>query len=115
MSELRRSSCRNALVPAILTCLAASAHAQNQGPIEEIQVTAERRSTSLQKTALAITAISKDSLDKSNVNALADLNGLVPGLEITKSSGFETVVTIRGIGSETPEEAPISTPGVSLF
>src|SRR5579859_6179505 len=55
--------------------------------IEDIQVTAERRSTDIQKTPLAISAISADSLDKSNVNALADTNGLVPGLEITKSSG----------------------------
>jgi iron complex outermembrane receptor protein len=84
-------------------------------PIEEIRVTAERRSTDLQKTALALTAISQGALDKSNVTDLAGLNGMVPSLEITKSSGFETIVTIRGVGSETPENASITVPGVALF
>jgi iron complex outermembrane receptor protein len=84
-------------------------------PIEEIKVTAERRPADLQKTALALTAVSPEALDKSNVTDLAGLNGLVPSLEITKSSGFETIVTIRGVGSETPENASITVPGVALF
>ncbi len=84
-------------------------------PIEEIKVIAERRSTDLQKTALALTAVSPEALEKSNVSDLSGLNGLVPSLEITKSSGFETIVTLRGVGSETPENAPITVPGVALF
>lgn len=84
-------------------------------PLEEIKVTAERRSTDLQKTALALTTLSPDALDKSNVTDLAGLDGMVPSLEITKSSGFETIVTIRGVGSETPENASITVPGVALF
>ncbi len=83
--------------------------------IEDIQVTAERHATNIEKTPLSITAISADSLDKSNINQLADTNGLVPGLEITKSSGFETMVTIRGVGSETPENATTTVPGVAFF
>ena len=88
--------------------------ATGQG-IEEITVTAERRSTNVQKTPLAISVLSQDALDKSNVTGISDVNGKVPGLEVTKSSGFETMVTIRGVGSETPENAPITVPGVSLF
>lgn len=88
--------------------------ATGQG-IEEITVTAERRSTNVQKTPLAISVLSQDALDKSNVTGISDINGKVPGLEVTKSSGFETMVTIRGVGSETPENAPITVPGVSLF
>ena len=83
--------------------------------VEEITVTAERRSTNVQKTPLAISVLSQDALDKSNVTGISDINGRVPGLEVTKSSGFETMVTIRGVGSETPENAPITVPGVSLF
>jgi iron complex outermembrane receptor protein len=85
------------------------------GAMEEIVVTAERRSTNIQKTALAITAIQADTLEKANVQALADINGRVPSLSITKSSGYETVVTLRGIGYETPENEPGTVPGVSLF
>ncbi|HMA49242.1 MAG TPA: TonB-dependent receptor plug domain-containing protein, partial [Magnetospirillaceae bacterium] len=100
---------------AALMAVPALADSMTPAPIEEITVTAERRSTDLQKTALALTAISPDTLDKSNVAELAGLNGMVPGLEITKSSGFETIVTIRGVGSETPENASITVPGVALF
>ena len=100
---------------AALTVPLLPAAAQVAAPIQEVVVTAERRSTDLQKTALALTAISPDTLDKSNVADLAGLNGMVPSLEITKSSGYETVVTIRGVGSETPENAPITVPGVALF
>ncbi|MDB5396450.1 MAG: TonB-dependent receptor, partial [Rhodospirillales bacterium] len=93
---------------------AASGGAPGQG-LEEIVVTAERRTTNIQKTALALTAISADALVKSNVTQLVDINGRVPSLEITKSSGYETVVTIRGVGLETPENALTTSPGISLF
>ncbi len=81
----------------------------------EIVVTAERRETDIQKTALAISVVSAQALDKSFINEVAGLNAIVPSLEATKTSGFENLVTIRGVGSETPEEAPTTVPGVSLF
>lgn len=141
MPELTRSYCRTILIPpCVLATLAWSlvpAHAQtaaadgaasattttstatpaassSQG-IQEIQITAEHRSTDLQKTPLAISTVSQDTLDKSNVTDLAGLNGTVPSLEITKSSGFENIVTIRGVGLETPENALTTVPGVSYF
>lgn len=137
MSEfLLRRYCRNTLLrAAILSALAspfapapanavastdtdtatATDGASPMQSLEEVHVTAERRDANIQTTPLAITAVSADALDKSNINDLTGLDGLVPGLEINKSSGFETVVTIRGIGSETPENAPTTTPGVAFF
>ena len=38
----------------------------------------------------------------------------MPGLTIVKSSGFERIASIRGIGSETPENAYTTQPGVSF-
>ena len=81
----------------------------------EIVVTAERRETDIQKTPLAISVVSAQSLDKSFVNDVSGLNSTVPSFQATKTSGFENIVTIRGVGSETPEEAPTTVPGVSLF
>ena len=121
LREERKSVRRGRLLRAVAVLAApalpaaADVTAPDRAPIEEIHVTAERRSTDLQKTALAVTAIAPEALDKSNVTELAGLNGMVPGLEITKSSGFETIVTIRGVGSETPENASITVPGVALF
>ncbi|HET7335104.1 MAG TPA: TonB-dependent receptor plug domain-containing protein, partial [Rhizomicrobium sp.] len=127
MAKLSRIGTRNAYFTLSILigtgCLLAPAQAQTNnsataarsGGVEEVVVTAERRSVSIQNTAIAITAITADSLEKSNVMQLADINGMVPSLEVTKTSGFETNVSIRGVGSETPENAPITTPGVSLF
>ena len=83
--------------------------------IQEVVVTAERRTEDIQKAPLAITAISADTLDKSNVTDASGLNGYVPSLNVTRSGGFETVVTIRGVGSQTPENQPATGPGVSLY
>ncbi len=83
--------------------------------LETVTVTAEKRKVSVQDAPIAITAISGAALDKSNVTQMSDLNGLVPGLTIAKSSGFERIASIRGIGSETPENAFTTQPGVSFY
>ena len=83
--------------------------------LEEIVVTAERRTTNIQTTPLAISAIPATTLQKENITILADIDGRVPSLEITKSSGYETIVTIRGVGLETPENEPTTTPSVAIF
>jgi iron complex outermembrane receptor protein len=127
MSERSLSSSRNLLIascalsalalgaaPAKAQSAAQPTSAGNTG-LQEIIVTAERRTTNIQKTALAITAIQATTLEKANVNQLVDINGRVPSLTITPSSGYETIVTIRGIGYETPENEGSTRPGVSLF
>jgi iron complex outermembrane receptor protein len=85
------------------------------GTVGEIVVTAERRSTDIQKTPDAISAVSEKQLEATFTTKLAGLSAEVPGLEITKASGFENLVAIRGIGSETPENSLTTVPGVSLF
>jgi len=85
------------------------------GQLESIVVTAERRSTNIQKTPLAITAITSKTLDTSNAAVLSDLNGTIPSMEVTKTGGLENVVTIRGIGLQTPENTSTTVPGVALF
>jgi iron complex outermembrane receptor protein len=82
--------------------------------LEQITVRAEKREVDLQQAPLAISAISASALDQSNITQLAELNGSIPGLTIASSSGFERMVSIRGIGSETPENAFTTQPGVSL-
>jgi iron complex outermembrane recepter protein len=85
------------------------------GTVEEIIVTAERRQTDVQKTPDAISAVSEKQLEETFTTKLAGLNAEIPSLEITKASGFENLVSIRGIGSETPENSLTTVPGVSLF
>jgi iron complex outermembrane receptor protein len=83
--------------------------------VEGVVVTAERRSTSVQNTPIAVSVISPDFLDKGFINEISGLNAIVPSLEITQANGSEQLVSIRGIGSETPENTASTTPGVSEF
>jgi len=96
--------------------MAASAGADAVTPsgLDEVIVSAEKRQVDLESAPVAITVVSGATLDQSNITQLADLNGSVPGLTIARSSGFERIVTIRGIGSETPENAYTTQPGVSF-
>ncbi|OJW69129.1 MAG: TonB-dependent receptor [Sphingomonadales bacterium 63-6] len=81
--------------------------------LEEIIVTGEKRETAIQRAPLSITAIDSAALQERNVNEVNDLNGLVPGLSISKNEGSSRIVAIRGIGYETSAN-PNSQPGVAF-
>ena len=126
-SRVKRNLMLSSCVVAIGACLTAQAFAASPATtmaasaapaassVQAVIVTAERRSVDIQKSPLSITAVPAKTLDQSFINNLAGLNATVPSLEITKASGFENLVTIRGVGSETPENALTTVPGVSMF
>ncbi|MFY8093221.1 MAG: TonB-dependent receptor [Niveispirillum sp.] len=65
--------------------------------LEEIVVTAQRRSENLQNVAIAATALSGEALLERGVDQIADLQFASPSLSIT-DSGLTQSVNIRGIG-----------------
>ncbi len=71
--------------------------------LEEITVTAQRRQIDIQQAALAVSVLSGDDFDKSNIVRLDNLNGYVPGLTVAKNDGAGRVVSIRGVGWETAQ------------
>ncbi|AIT79455.1 MULTISPECIES: TonB-dependent receptor [Novosphingobium] len=95
---------------------AAEAEAQAPTPgetgITDIVVTAERREVSLQEAPLSVSAVTSETLKAANITDITGLNGSVPGLVVARSGGGERIITIRGIGSETPENTNTQ-PGVS--
>ena len=92
---------------------ALSSFAQNSEPMfEEIIVTAEKRSESLQDLSQAVTVLSGIDLDNRQISTFVDLSAIAPGVNIAKNEGFKTVITIRGVGYETNQNA-IATPSVS--
>ncbi len=64
--------------------------------LEEIIVTAQKRSENLQRVAVAITAFSQDYLDKIGANNIERLDALTPGLEWGQF-GHSAKVSIRGM------------------
>ena len=85
---------------------------QQAAQLEEVVVTAERRPIDLQKSALSVSAVTAETLAQGNITDITGLNGTVPGLVVARSGGGERVISIRGIGSETPENTNTQ-PGVS--
>jgi iron complex outermembrane recepter protein len=83
------------------------AYAQDQAPagartdqLQEIVVTAQKRSQNLQKTPVAVTALSAGTLEERRVQNASDLTGLVPNVQVYVSGeGASTAeYFIRGIG-----------------
>ena len=83
--------------PAFAQQAATTQTPQADSGLGEIIVTAERRSSSTQKTAQAITAVSSDALVHSGVVNASGLSNVVPGVQVNQGGGFSQIV-IRGVG-----------------
>ena len=83
-----------------------------QSVFEEVIVTAEKRSESLQGVSQAVTALTSSEIEVKNINSIVDLSAIVPGVTVAKNEGYKTVISIRGVGNETNQNA-IAAPSVA--
>ena len=81
--------------------------------VEEVVVTAEKRSESLQDISQAVTALTEEDIEEKNITSFVDLSAIVPGVTVAKNEGYKTVISIRGIGNETNQNA-IAAPSVAF-
>lgn len=79
--------------------------------IDEIVVTAQKRSESVQDVPVTISAFSEEKLDRTGFDALEDLAALTPGLQFG-NYGSVSFVNLRGIGNENTTAG--GDPGVAL-
>jgi iron complex outermembrane receptor protein len=91
---------------------AATPAPQNPTKIEEVVVTATKVKTNLQKTPLAITALSGTQLDRQQIQAPKDLDNIVPGMVVNTTPSNPLSISIRGAGYEGIENTSAQ-PGVS--
>jgi len=68
--------------------------------LEEIVVTAQKRSEPLQTTPVAVTPISTDEINKFDITDAGDIEQLVPALSITPSATSKSslLMSMRGVG-----------------
>ena len=81
--------------------------------IEEVIVTAEKRSESLQDVSKAVTALSSEEIERKNIVDFVGLSAIAPGVTVAKNEGYKTIISIRGVGDETNQNA-IAAPSVAL-
>lgn len=73
--------------------------AESETPgVGDIIVTAQKRSESINKVGISITAVSGDMLQQKGIDSAADLVKIVPGFNFTPSALGTPVLTLRGIG-----------------
>ena len=103
---------RNFIAFAVVIAFNLEVFAQNN-VIEEVFVTAEKRSESLQDISQTVTAINGEELESKNIESFVDLSAIVPGVTVAKNEGYKTVISIRGVGNETNQNA-IAAPSVAF-
>src|SRR3954469_3746276 len=77
--------------------------------VEQVVVTAERRATDLQKTAIAISAFSQQLLADRKIDNIRDLSGQIPNFSISRVTISHTTQTyaLRGVGEADPIQEPV--------
>jgi iron complex outermembrane recepter protein len=78
----------------------AAEDAATAGGLDEIVVTAQRRTESLQKAAVAVSAVSGDALINASISDPVGLSRLVPSLVVQPAAGTSTSLYLRGVGSQ---------------
>ncbi|TRX56520.1 TonB-dependent receptor [Thalassomonas sp. M1454] len=73
-------------------------NAQAKGKLEVIQVTATKRTESIQDVPMSITAINGDKIEKAGIEDLSEMSGYIPNLTISEGA-INTNIYMRGVGS----------------
>ena len=77
---------------------AANAQPVDDGGLQEIVVTAEKRLTSVNKVPMSITAVTGDALAKQGITEVRDLERLVTGFKYVEGQYATPVYFLRGVG-----------------
>src|SRR5688500_17976906 len=119
---MKRSPGHRATAIASVMALTSIASVAQEAPssgsgLEEVLVTAQRRSESLQETPIAVTAISADALTSQNITSTQDLMRVTPGLQVSTQtagdSGGSATFFLRGLGQQRSGNG--SEPAVGIY
>ena len=97
-----------------------SSHVSAQGDpsaqLEEVVVTARKRSETLQDVPIAVTALSAGMIERGNITSVVDVKKLAPNVEMVEQpfAGAALSASIRGIGLDDLEKTFEPTVAVSI-
>jgi len=90
-------------IPLCLAVAAATLGGQSamaQNTLEEVIVTATKRSASLQEVPISISAFTGDAIDQAGIANIADISNRTPGFQLDMENEGEPEMFMRGIGSD---------------
>ncbi|MEJ6683712.1 MAG: TonB-dependent receptor [SAR86 cluster bacterium] len=97
--RFRPSPLAHGIAMVIASGLAAQASAENR-VLEEVVVTATKRSESVQDVPLAITALTGDFVRDVNLNDVKDLVSFTPGVSGNSQDSFIDAISVRGVRTQ---------------
>jgi iron complex outermembrane receptor protein len=74
--------------------------------LEEVIVTAQKKTESLTEAPVAVTLVSGQAINDLSIFQADELNKLVPGMEVRYEGDSNTGVGLRGVGTFTQQSAP---------
>lgn len=79
--------------------VATAAAQENRDLLEEIVVTAQKRSETLAEIPMSVTVLTGDTLERQNLINFQDLTSVVPGFSLESSRPGVTRITLRGVNT----------------
>jgi iron complex outermembrane recepter protein len=93
-------------VPLLLSIFGSvRAYVSDGDQLEEVTVTAQKRTESSQSVPMTIYTVSADEMSKANIRNLFQLADLVPGMVFSRAPDDGMALTFRGIGSPARSQA----------
>jgi iron complex outermembrane receptor protein len=97
---VKNSFAKAGLVAAVAAAgLTLAGQATAQLVLEEVVVTAQKRTESLVDVPISIAAVSAETLQQISIRELGELAEYIPNLQISGQTSYTTTITIRGVGS----------------
>src|SRR6266478_7501591 len=93
----------------------AEASAENVAELEEIVITAQKRTEKLQDVPVSAMVVSAQALANANVADLSDLNNLVPSVQLNGTINGRVPTGIRGISTVSDEQTVGISSGVAIL
>ncbi|HEY4030033.1 MAG TPA: TonB-dependent receptor [Caulobacteraceae bacterium] len=94
----------------------AAAPTTNSNAIEEVVVTATRQTSTVNKVALSVSAVTQKNLDQQGIRSVSDLSSQVPGFTFRTTGGENNPnLTLRGIGGNALNGTSGGAPTTGLY
>jgi iron complex outermembrane receptor protein len=90
---------RSAVLAALFMSPLCAGAQEDAFAIEEVVVTAQKRTERLVDVPVAISVFGASSIDQTGVRELKEVSGYIPNMQISKGPDFGSTVTIRGVGA----------------
>ncbi len=81
--------------------------AADAGGLEEIVVTAEKRASTVQDTAISMTALSETQLQQAGITGMAGIAQVVPGISMRTAGPGQNEIEMRGLSSSGGSSATV--------